>query len=287
MADSYNEFAYVYDELMDAVPYEEWCERIVEAIDSYGITKRVRDPESEDSFEEECEELTEPTEEELLESERNLVVDLGCGTGTVTEMLYSLGFDMIGIDNSEEMLEIAMEKKCESGSEILYLNQDMLELELFSTVGTVISVCDSLNYLVGDGDLETVFSLVSNYLYPGGLFIFDLNTDYKYREIIGNRTIAESREDCSFIWDNLYDSEKKINEYDLTLFIEGEDGRFDRFLETHYQKGYDPAEVKKILEDNKFEIVKMTDSETEGDVSDVTQRIFVVAKSTKEKNQNE
>ncbi|MBQ3899166.1 MAG: class I SAM-dependent methyltransferase [Lachnospiraceae bacterium] len=287
MADSYNEFAYVYDELMDAVPYEEWCERIVEAIDSYGITKRVRDPESEDSFEEECEELTEPTEEELLESERNLVVDLGCGTGTVTEMLYSLGFDMIGIDNSEEMLEIAMEKKCESGSEILYLNQDMLELELFSTVGTVISVCDSLNYLVGDGDLETVFSLVSNYLYPGGLFIFDLNTDYKYREIIGNRTIAESREDCSFIWDNLYDSEKKINEYDLTLFIEGEDGRFDRFLETHYQKGYDPAEVKKILEDNKFEIVKMTDSETGGDVSDVTQRIFVVAKSTKEKNQNE
>ena len=287
MADSYNEFAYVYDELMDAVPYEEWCERIVEAIDSYGITKRVRDPESEDSFEEECECLTEPTEEELLESERNLVVDLGCGTGTVTEMLYSLGFDMIGIDNSEEMLEIAMEKKCESGSEILYLNQDMLELELFSTVGTVISVCDSLNYLVGDGDLETVFSLVSNYLYPGGLFIFDLNTDYKYREIIGNRTIAESREDCSFIWDNLYDSEKKINEYDLTLFIEGEDGRFDRFLETHYQKGYDPAEVKKILEDNKFEIVKMTDSETGGDVSDVTQRIFVVAKSTKEKNQNE
>ena len=287
MADSYNEFAYVYDELMDAVPYEEWCERIVEAIDSYGITKRVRDPESEDSFEEECEELTEPTEEELLESERNLVVDLGCGTGTVTEMLYSLGFDMIGIDNSEEMLEIAMEKKCESGSEILYLNQDMLELELFSTVGTVISVCDSLNYLVGDGDLETVFSLVSNYLYPGGLFIFDLNTDYKYREIIGNRTIAESREDCSFIWDNLYDSEKKINEYDLTLFIEGEDGRFDRFLETHYQKGYDPAKVKKILEDNKFEIVKMTDSETGGDVSDVTQRIFVVAKSTKEKNQNE
>lgn len=287
MADSYNEFAYVYDELMDAVPYEEWCERIVEAIDSYGITKRVRDPEAEDSFEEECEELTEPTEEELLESERNLVVDLGCGTGTVTEMLYSLGFDMIGIDNSEEMLEIAMEKKCESGSEILYLNQDMLELELFSTVGTVISVCDSLNYLVGDGDLETVFSLVSNYLYPGGLFIFDLNTDYKYREIIGNRTIAESREDCSFIWDNLYDSEKKINEYDLTLFIEGEDGRFDRFLETHYQKGYDPAKVKKILEDNKFEIVKMTDSETGGDVSDVTQRIFVVAKSTKEKNQNE
>ncbi|MBQ8139592.1 MAG: class I SAM-dependent methyltransferase [Lachnospiraceae bacterium] len=287
MADSYNEFAYVYDELMDAVPYEEWCERIAHAIDSYGITKRVRDPESEDSFEEECEELTEPTEEELLESERNLVVDLGCGTGTVTEMLYSLGFDMIGIDNSEEMLEIAMEKKCESGSEILYLNQDMLELELFSTVGTVISVCDSLNYLVGDGDLETVFSLVSNYLYPGGLFIFDLNTDYKYREIIGNRTIAESREDCSFIWDNLYDSEKKINEYDLTLFIEGEDGRFDRFLETHYQKGYDPAEVKKILEDNKFEIVKMTDSETGGDVSDVTQRIFVVAKSTKEKNQNE
>ncbi len=287
MADSYNKFAYVYDELMDAVPYEEWCERIVGAIDTYGITKRVREPGDPEAFEEEDFDLAEPTQEELLESERNLVVDLGCGTGTVTEMLYSEGFDMIGIDNSEEMLEIAMEKKCESGSEVLYLNQDMLELELFSTVGTVISVCDSLNYLVGENDLETVFSLVSNYLYPGGLFIFDLNTDYKYREVIGNRTIAESRDDCSFIWDNLYDPEKKINEYDLTLFIEGEDGRFDRFLETHYQKGYDPAYVKRILEENRFKVVKMTDSETGGDVSDTTQRIFVVAKSTKEKNQNE
>ncbi|MCR4617230.1 MAG: class I SAM-dependent methyltransferase [Lachnospiraceae bacterium] len=282
---------------MDTVPYEKWCERIVEAIDSYGITERVRDPEEENSESDDLideisdlevfENSEEISAEELLESERNLVVDLGCGTGTVTEMLYSEGFDMIGIDNSYEMLEVAMEKKCESGSEILYLNQDMTELELFSTVGTVISVCDSVNYLTGEGDFERVCKLVSNYLYPGGLFIFDFNTVYKYREVIGDKTIAENREDCSFIWDNFYDDKTGINEYDLTLFIEGEDGRFDRYEETHFQKGYEAADIKNILNENRFEIIKMLDSETDGEISENTQRVFVIAKSTKEKNQYE
>lgn len=296
MAESYSEFAYVYDELMDTVPYEKWCERIVNAIDEYGISKRVRQPMYDENGDEvffddldtesEYEGLTdgdeEMQEEALLESERNLVVDLGCGTGTVTEMLYSEGFDMIGIDNSEDMLEIAFEKRDETGSEILYLNQDMREMELYSTVGTVISVCDSVNYLTGENDLKTVADLVANYLYPGGLFIFDFNTDYKYREVIGNRTIAENRDDCSFIWENFYDSDTKFNQYDLTLFIKDEDGRFDKSEETHIQKGYEPEDVKKILNEAGLEIIKMSDSETEGEVTDSTERVFVIARSTKE-----
>ncbi len=197
-------------------------------------------------------------------------------------MLYSEGFDMIGIDNSEDMLEIAFEKRDETGSEILYLNQDMREMELYSTVGTVISVCDSVNYLTGENDLKTVADLVANYLYPGGLFIFDFNTDYKYREVIGNRTIAENRDDCSFIWENFYDSDTKFNQYDLTLFIKDEDGRFDKSEETHIQKGYEPEDVKKILNEAGLEIIKMSDSETEGEVTDVTERVFVIARSTKE-----
>lgn len=296
MAESYSEFAYVYDELMDTVPYEKWCERIVNAIDEYGISKRVRQPMYDENGDEvffddldtksEYEGLIdgdeEMQEEALLESERNLVVDLGCGTGTVTEMLYSEGFDMIGIDNSEDMLEIAFEKRDETGSEILYLNQDMREMELYSTVGTVISVCDSVNYLTGENDLKTVADLVANYLYPGGLFIFDFNTDYKYREVIGNRTIAENRDDCSFIWENFYDSDTKFNQYDLTLFIKDEDGRFDKSEETHIQKGYEPEDVKKILNEAGLEIIKMSDSETEGEVTDSTERVFVIARSTKE-----
>ncbi len=281
---AYEEFAYVYDELMDTVPYEKWCERIIDAIDEYGITKRVRAKRTEYNSPEETlsGEIKEPTEEELLESERNLVVDLGCGTGTVTEMLYSDGFDMIGIDNSDEMLELAFEKRDETGSEILYLNQDMLELELFSTVGTVISVCDSINYLTGETDFETLAGLVHNYLYPGGLFIFDFNTDYKYREVIGDRTIAENREDCSFIWENYYDEEKKINEYDLTLFIKDEDGRYDRFEETHFQKGYEPSEVETVLKKAGFDIIRITDSDSGEAVSPVTERVFVIARCIKE-----
>ena len=306
MSDSYVGFASVYDKLMDAVPYAEWNKRIVDAIDRYGISKRVRSPKalpegdldsalsgSGEDYKNDCpeEEYTEemdgfeaghvPTREECHESERNLVVDLGCGTGTITELLYNEGFDMIGIDNSEEMLEIAFEKRDESGSDILYLNQDMLELELYSTVGTVVSVCDSLNYLTGEDDLETVSGLVHNYLYPGGLFIFDLNTVYKYREVIGESTIAESREDCSFIWDNYYDSESGINEYDLTLFVRGEDGRYDRFEETHFQRGFEAEEVEKLLRKTGFEVVKLVDSESGEKPDGATERIFVIAKCIK------
>ncbi len=282
MSEAYEEFASVYDELMDTVPYEKWCERIVRMIDEYGISERVRGSGSSEDTLGLPKEETEPTREELLESERNLVVDLGCGTGTMTEMLYSEGFDMIGIDNSGEMLEMALEKRDETGSEILYLNQNMLELELFSTVGTVVSVCDSVNYLTEDGDFEALAGLIHNYLYPGGLFIFDFNTVHKYRDIIGDGTIAENRDDCSFIWENFYDEESSVNEYDLTLFIQGEDGKYERFCETHYQRGYEPEDVRKILEETGFRIIDFSDSETEGKVTGDTERVFVTAACIKD-----
>lgn len=102
----------------------------------------------------------------------------------------------------------------------------------------MISVCDSVNYILEEEELLQVFQLVNNYLYPGGVFIFDFNTAYKYREVIGNTTIAENREDCSFIWENYYDPEEEINEYDLTIFVQEEDDVFRRFTETHLQRGY-------------------------------------------------
>ena len=137
----YTDFARVYDELMDNTPYEMWCNRLDQLIASYGVSRPTRDAEG------------------ILDSERNLVVDLGCGTGTLTEMLYQKGYDCIGLDNSEEMLNIAMDKKAESGSEILYLHQDMRELDLYSTVGTVISVCDSVNYILEEEELLQVSTM--------------------------------------------------------------------------------------------------------------------------------
>ena len=195
--EAYTSFARVYDIFMDNVPYKEWADYLGKILKEYGI-------------------------------DDGLVLDLGCGTGSMTEMLASSGYDMIGVDNAEEMLEIAMEKKVESGHDILYLLQDMREFELYGTVRAVISACDSVNYITDDEDLTEVFRLVNNYLDPEGLFVFDFNTEYKYREILGEQTIAEDREECSFIWDNYYDEDERINEYELTLFVRDEEQPYKR-----------------------------------------------------------
>ena len=186
--EAYTSFAYVYDTFMDNVPYGEWARHIREKLCEHGVTDGI-------------------------------VLDLGCGTGTMTERLAGYGYDMIGVDNSEEMLELAMEKKTESGYDILYLLQDMRGFELYGTVRAVVSVCDSVNYITEPDELEEVFRLVNNYLDPKGIFLFDFNTVHKYRDVIGDSTIAEDRGVCSFIWDNRYYEKEQINEYDLTLFI--------------------------------------------------------------------
>lgn len=186
--EAYTSFAYVYDTFMDNVPYGEWARHIREKLCEHGVTDGI-------------------------------VLDLGCGTGTMTERLAGYGYDMIGVDNSEEMLELAMEKKTESGYDILYLLQDMRGFELYGTVRAVVSVCDSVNYIAEPDELEEVFRLVNNYLDPKGIFLFDFNTVHKYRDVIGDSTIAEDRGVCSFIWDNRYYEKEQINEYDLTLFI--------------------------------------------------------------------
>ena len=256
----YQDFAAVYDKFMDNTPYEQWAERLDGLIAKYGVSRPERDAEG------------------ILDSERNLVVDLGCGTGTLTELMYRKGYDMIGVDLSEAMLNLAMAKKEESGSEILYLQQDMRRLELYSTVGTVFSLCDSLNYILEEEELAEVFSLVNNYLFPGGLFIFDFNTVHKYREIIGESTIAENREDCSFIWENFYDPEEEINEYDLTLFIREESGLYRKYEETHYQRGYELPVIKKLLKEAGLTFVAAYDAYTREPARADSERICVLAR---------
>ena len=228
--EAYTDFAGVYDTFMDDTPYGEWADFLAELIGKYGVSRPVREAgecstkrEASDAGEKEAQTAA------LLDSEKNLVLDLGCGTGTLTELLYQKGYDMIGVDYSEEMLGIALEKKESSGSEILYLCQDMRELDLYSTVGTVVCVCDSVNYLLENDEVEETFALVNNYLYPGGLFIFDFNTVYKYEKVIGDAVISENRDACSFIWENYYHGEERLNEYDLTIFVQEEGELFRRF----------------------------------------------------------
>ena len=260
--EAYTDFAGVYDTFMDDTLYQEWADFLAQLIEKYGISKPVRD-----------------REQGILDSERNLVLDLGCGTGTLTELLYQKGYDMIGVDLSQEMLNIALEKKEKSGSEILYLCQDMRELDLFSTVGTVISVCDSVNYLLENDEVEETFGLVNNYLYPGGIFLFDFNTVYKYEQVIGDTTIAENRDDCSFIWENYYHEEDRVNEYDLTIFVkEKKEELFRRFTETHFQRGYTLEEMKDFVERAGMEFVLALDADTHEAPTETSERIYVIAR---------
>lgn len=264
--EAYTDFAGVYDTFMDDTPYQEWTDFLTELIEKYGISKQKHDT---DVINE---------KDEILSSERNLVLDLGCGTGTLTELLYQKGYDMIGVDNSQEMLNIALAKREKTGSDILYLCQDMRELDLYSTIGTVISVCDSVNYLLEDDEVQDTFSLVNNYLYPGGLFIFDFNTVYKYEQVIGDTTIAENREECSFIWENYYHEEERVNEYDLTIFVKEDDSEhFRRFTETHFQRGYTLEEMKGFVEQAGMEVVLALDADTHKAPTDDSERIYIVA----------
>lgn len=288
---AYDALAYVYDELMDNIPYTEWCEVLDKMIREYGVSEPVL-KEPEDDLEDKLTKIeyeaggtgTEDTgkelsQKDLLESEKNLVVDLGCGTGTLADLMYKKGYDMIGIDSSPAMLEIAQAKRDDKGYEILYINQDMRDLDLYSTVGTVYSVCDSINYLLKDEEVERTFKLVEKFLYPGGLFMFDFNTVYKYEKVLGDTTIAENREDCAFIWENFYDDETHINEYDLSIFIEqDEPGLFKRFTENHFQRGYTLGQMHVFLQKAGLKAVLVRDSDTKEEPSYDSQRIFIVAR---------
>ncbi len=270
--EAYTDFASVYDVFMDDVPYEKWADFLAELIEKYGVSAPGAAAASQDRS------------EMLLQSERNLVLDLGCGTGTLTELLYRKGYDMIGVDNSQEMLNAAMAKKEGTGSEILYLCQDMRELDLYSTVGTVVCVCDSVNYLLEDEDVADTFLRVNNYLYPGGIFIFDFNTVYKYETVIGDTTIAENRETCSFIWENYYHEDERLNEYDLTVFVkEDQEGLFRRFTETHFQRGYTLSEMRAFVEKAGMEVALVLDADTHEPPGECSERIYVVARECRKK----
>ena len=247
--DAYTEFAKVYDLFMDNIPYEEWGAYLKRLLHENGV-------------------------------DDGLVLELGCGTGTMTEILAEAGYDMIGVDQSEEMLEEAARKREESGHEILYLCQDMREFELYGTVAAVVSICDSLNYLTEYEDVVETFKLVRNYLDPGGIFIFDLNTVGKFEQI-GDSVIAEDRDDCSFIWENTFYEEERINEYNLSIFVQGEDGRYDKFTENHYEKAYYLEEIRQALEEAGLEYITAYEAFTKNLANDNQERVYVIARANK------
>lgn len=251
--ESYGGFAQVYDMFMDNVPYEAWSVFLIGLLKEHGV-------------------------------EEGLVLDLGCGTGKLTRLLSDAGYDMIGVDNSEDMLQIARdydsvnEMMQTKKQPILYLLQDMREFELYGTVKAVVSICDSINYILNEDELRQVFKLVNNYLDPQGIFIFDLNTLYKYSELLGEVTISENREEGSFIWENYFDEASGINEYDLTLFIKEKGDLFRKYEETHFQRAYELDTVKRLLTEAGMEFLAAYDAFSKEPVRTDSERIYIIAK---------
>ena len=254
----YENFAHLYDEFMQTILPGEWADYIEQLFERH-------------------------------QSKPHLVLDLCCGTGSLALELNRRGYDMIGVDGSEEMLQQAGEKALNEGKsdEILFLLQDMREFELYGTVDAIVCTCDSLNYLLEEADVRQVFALAENYLDQGGLFLFDLNTEYKYKEILGEETFADTSEDGAFIWDNYYYEEEKINEYQVTFFEETENGLYRRFEETHYQKAFTPEEITKWLEEAHMKVEAVYDTFTLDQPDEHSERITFVAREMREKQRYE
>lgn len=256
----YTGFAAVYDLFMDNVPYDEWADYL-----EYLLKKN--------------------------KVNQGLILELGCGTGSMTRRMAAKSYEMIGIDLSEEMLSIAREKSALSEDGILYLCQDMREFELYGTVKAVISVCDSMNYIMSEEDLVKVFRLVNNYLDPEGIFIFDLDTKYAYETILGDNTIAENREEGSFIWENTYYEDEMVNEVNLTLFLPEEKFSQDmqnqiyrKYEETHFRKAYTLDTMQRLIEKAGMEWMAVYDVLTENKPPKECERVYILAR---EKHQND
>ncbi|MCR5639515.1 MAG: class I SAM-dependent methyltransferase [Lachnospiraceae bacterium] len=257
--DAYTDFARVYDELMDNIPYDKWFEYLHSLLKEFKI-------------------------------EDGIVAELGCGSGKMTRKLAGAGYDMIGIDLSMDMLQIAMEKKYEDKNatkkDILYLNQDMREMELYGTVRAFVSVGDSMNYLLEKKDLVQVMKLCNNYLDEGGYLIFDLKTAHMYRDLMGNRTITDTRDDVTLIWDNYYDKDKHLNEYGMTIYTDSgktdEYGNayFTRFEEKHLQRAYSLSEIKSAVKQSGMELVAIYDAFTHNEPTRKSERVYVIARET-------
>ncbi len=242
----YGDFAKIYDRLQD-IDYNSFVEYYKKVFDKFNLK-----PE--------------------------LVLDLACGTGNVTIPLAKCGYDMIGVDLSGEMLDIASEKARDENLDILFLNQDMTEFELYGTVDAIVCSLDGVNYLTCDGEVERLFALVKNYLNPNGIFIFDINSEYKLKHILGDNTFVYDEEDVYCVWDNSYDDEDKICGFSLDFFIEKESGTYVRRSEYQEERAYSVDELKNAAEEAGLTFCGAYADRTFDDVKNDTERIFIILK---------
>lgn len=207
---------------------------------------------------------------------RGILLDLACGTGTMCELFAKMGYDVIGTDISQQMLSAALDKKLESGLPIQYLCQDMRELDMFGTIDAAVCTFDSLNHLETADDIAEVFAKVSLFCEPGGVFVFDMNTVFKHREILGNKTFVYDCGEVYCVWQNFLNEDDSV---DIRLdFFENRGGAYYRSWEEFSEICLPAEQVKKMLEDSGFEVLGVYDGYTDRPLKETSERAVFVAR---------
>lgn len=187
--------------------------------------------------------------------DESLVLDLGCGTGNLTLKLAEMGYDMIGADISPEMLMIASERAYDAEKSILYLMQDMRSFELYGTVSAVVCALDGINYLTEREDVVSCLKLVRNYLDPDGLFLFDVNSEYRFRQVLDGRDYFLEAEGVYMGWKSVFHKKSGICNFFLTLFSENEDGSYQKHEEIQTEKLWTDEELSEMIKESGLETV--------------------------------
>ena len=244
---SYGEFALLYDELMDDFDYVAWGEYVQDILKSHGF-------------------------------EKTSILEMACGTGNLTEELLKRGHSVDGFDLSQEMLAIANNKLFGFKKKRLF-KMDMEDFKLDRKYKVVISACDSINYILEDSNLRKTFANVYGHLEDDGIFIFDINSEYKLREILGNNIFIEDRDNVFYTWENHFDEDSGICEFYLTFFQSGNGIDYRRFDEYHRERAYSVETVRRLLEEAGFSEISAYEAFGFQDVGHDSERInFVVKK---------
>ena len=208
----------------------------------------------------------------------SILLDLACGTGILTNLFAAEGYDMIGVDISPEMLFEAQEASYKlKDKRPLYLCQDMRKLDLYGTVEAAFSCLVSLNYLEEEGDLATVFSRLKHFIAPGGIFVFDLNTAYRFRHVYGQNTYVFDEDGVFCIWQNDYNEEEKTCDFDLTFFVKDGDAYY-RSEESQRERLFEDDAVIDALEKNGFSLLATYGSPDFTPVTDKDEKRYFVVK---------
>lgn len=242
----YNEFSYYYDALMEDMDYEKWSSYIIDVIEKNHIN---------------CKDLCE----------------MACGTGKMAINMARRGFSVTAFDLSPDMLSVASERAASSRVNIRFLQQDMCDIKIKETFGTILCLCDSINYITEIEGLKSAFRWVYDHLKSGGVFIFDINSSYKLKNIIGNNTFTYNTEDLCYIWDN-YTGDDDVVEFYLTFFAK-QGCLYKRFDEVHAERIYETQYIIDLLKETGFTRINPGSDYTDDEVKPDTERIaFTVYK---------